>query len=133
MPGWTGDVCPCSSRLCRPTASTGSARWARPIWALTPKATHGPWVCVWARRCGAPVVIFLTTAQQTDLQTATGAVMLTAIFYFIVLPVFARCLRFFPKLVIGTMLLLVAVNLVKVYGGIITGAPGSPNFATAFA
>ncbi|MGO4711124.1 uracil-xanthine permease family protein [Bradyrhizobium sp. 2TAF24] len=78
---------------------------------------------------GAPVVIFLTTAQQTDLQTAVGAVLLTGLFYFLVLPVFARCLRFFPKIVIGTMLLLVAINLVKVYGGIVTGAPNSPNFA----
>jgi uracil-xanthine permease len=78
---------------------------------------------------GAPVVIFLTTAQQTDIQTAVGAVMLTGLFYFLVLPVFARCLKFFPRLVIGTMLLLVAINLVKVYGGIITGAPNSPNFA----
>lgn len=78
---------------------------------------------------GAPVVIFLTTAQQTDIQTAVGAVLLTALFYFIALPGFARCLKFFPKLVIGTMLLLVAINLVKVYGGIITGAPNSPNFA----
>src|ERR1700761_3759482 len=51
---------------------------------------------------GAPVVIFLTTAQQTNIQTAVGAVMLTALFYFLVLPVFARCLKFFPKLVIGT-------------------------------
>lgn len=78
---------------------------------------------------GAPVVIFLTIAQQTDLQTAVGAVLLTGLFYFLVLPVFARCLRFFPKIVIGTMLLLVAINLVKVYGGIVTGAPNSPNFA----
>jgi uracil-xanthine permease len=78
---------------------------------------------------GAPVIIFLTTAQQTDVQTAVGAVMLTGLFYFLVLPVFARCLKFFPKLVIGTMLLLVAINLVKVYGGIITGAPSAPNFA----
>jgi uracil-xanthine permease len=78
---------------------------------------------------GAPVIIFLTTAQQTDIQTAVGAVLLTGLFYFLVLPVFARCLKFFPKLVIGTMLLLVAINLVKVYGGIITGAPNSPNFA----
>jgi uracil-xanthine permease len=78
---------------------------------------------------GAPVIIFLTTAQQTDIQTAVGAVMLTALFYFLVLPVFARCLKYFPKAVIGTMLLLVAINLVKVYGGIITGAPNTPNFA----
>jgi uracil-xanthine permease len=78
---------------------------------------------------GAPVIIFLTTAQQTDIQTAVGAVMLTGLFYFLVLPVFARCLKYFPKAVIGTMLLLVAINLVKVYGGIITGAPNTPGFA----
>jgi uracil-xanthine permease len=78
---------------------------------------------------GAPIVIFLTIAQQTNLATATGAVILTAIAYFVILPIFARCLKFFPKLVIGTILLLVAVNLVKIYGGIITGQPGSPNFA----
>jgi uracil-xanthine permease len=79
---------------------------------------------------GAPIVIFLTIAQQTDIQTATGAVILTALFYFAFLPVFARCVIYFPKLVIGTMLLLVAVNLVKVYGSIITGTVGAPDFAS---
>lgn len=78
---------------------------------------------------GAPIVIFLTIAQQTDIQTASGAVILTALFYFAFLPVFARCVVYFPKLVIGTMLLLVAINLVKVYGAIITGTAGSPDFA----
>jgi uracil-xanthine permease len=78
---------------------------------------------------GAPVVIFVTIAQQTNLATAAGAVILTAIAYFIILPVFARCLKYFPRLVIGTILLLVAVNLVKIYGGIITGRPGTPEFA----
>jgi uracil-xanthine permease len=78
---------------------------------------------------GAPIVIFLTIAQQTDIQTACGAVILTALFYFAFLPVFARCVIYFPKLVIGTMLLLVAVNLVKVYGAIITGTAGAPDFA----
>jgi uracil-xanthine permease len=78
---------------------------------------------------GAPIVIFVTIAQQTNLATAAGAVILTAIAYFIILPVFARCLKFFPKLVIGTILLLVAINLVKIYGGIITGQAGTPAFA----
>ena len=41
---------------------------------------------------GAPIVMFLTIAQQRDLKTASGAVILTAIFYFLVLPVFTRCL-----------------------------------------
>src|SRR5262249_5731024 len=78
---------------------------------------------------GAPIVLFLMIAQQRDLQTATGAVILTGLFYFLVLPVFARCLRFFPRIVIGTMLLLVAVNLIKVYGAIIIGKAGAPGFA----
>ena len=78
---------------------------------------------------GAPIVMFLTIAQQRDLQTASGAVILTALFYFLVLPIFSRCLRFFPKIVVGTLLLLVSVNLVKVYGGIIVGRPGTPGFA----
>jgi uracil-xanthine permease len=78
---------------------------------------------------GAPIVIFVTIAQQTNLATASGAVILTAIAYFVIVPLFARCLRFFPKLVIGIMLVLVAVNLVKIYGGIITGQPGTATFA----
>ena len=78
---------------------------------------------------GAPVVMFLTIAQQTDLQTASGAVILTSLFYFVVLPVFARCLKYFPKIVIGTLLILVSINLVKVYGSIIAGRPGTPGFA----
>jgi uracil-xanthine permease len=78
---------------------------------------------------GAPIVMFLTIAQQRDLQTASGAVILTALFYFLVLPVFSRCLKYFPRIVIGTLLLLVSVNLLKVYGGIIVGKPGTPGFA----
>lgn len=78
---------------------------------------------------GAPIVMFVTIAQQRDLQTASGAVILTALFYFLVLPVFSRCLKYFPRIVIGTLLLLVSVNLLKVYGGIIAGKPGTPGFA----
>lgn len=78
---------------------------------------------------GAPVVLFILIAQQTNLQTAAGAVLLTGLAYFVLLPVFRRCLRFFPSLVVGTMLLLVSVNLVKVSGLLITGNPGSAGFA----
>ena len=78
---------------------------------------------------GAPIAIFLAIASQTDVQTAVGAVLMTGAFYFLALPVFRRLLRFFPPIVVGTMLLLVAVNLVKIYGGTITGKPGSENFA----
>jgi len=78
---------------------------------------------------GAPIAIFLAIAVQTDVQTAVGAVLLTSVFYFLALPVFSRLLRFFPPIVVGTMLLLVAVNVVKIYGGTITGKPGSEHFA----
>lgn len=78
---------------------------------------------------GAPIAIFLAIATQTDVQTAVGAVLMTGVFYFLALPVFRRLLRFFPPIVVGTMLLLVAVNLVKIYGGTITGRPGSDSFA----
>ena len=78
---------------------------------------------------GAPIAIFLAIAVQTDVQTAVGAVLMTGLFYFLALPVFRRLLRFFPPIVVGTMLLLVAINLVKIYGGTITGRPDSENFA----
>lgn len=77
---------------------------------------------------GAPIVLFILIAQQTDLQTAAGAVILTGIFYFLLLPIFKRCLRFFPMVVVGTMLLLVSINLAQISGKLITGNPGSPGF-----
>ncbi|MFJ1293613.1 uracil-xanthine permease family protein, partial [Paracoccus yeei] len=78
---------------------------------------------------GAPIAIFLAIATPTDVQTAVGAVLMTGVFYFLALPVFRRLLRFFPPIVVGTMLLLVAVNLVKIYGGTITGRAGEAHFA----
>lgn len=78
---------------------------------------------------GAPIAIFLAIALQTDIQTAVGAVLLTSAFYFLALPVFRRLLGFFPPIVVGTMLVLVSINLIKIYGGTITGKPGSEGFA----
>ncbi|MER7716390.1 uracil-xanthine permease family protein [Streptomyces flaveolus] len=78
---------------------------------------------------GAPLILFLAIAEQHGLRTATGAVVLTAVFSFVVLPVFSRLLAFFPALVIGTMIVIVGVNLVKVGAVLVTGQPGSPGFA----
>ncbi|MDJ0345479.1 uracil-xanthine permease family protein [Streptomyces sp. H10-C2] len=77
---------------------------------------------------GAPLVLFLAIAQEHGVRTATGAVILTGVFYFVVLPVFSRLLKFFPTLVIGTMIVIVGVNLVKVGALLVTGKPGSPAF-----
>ncbi|USA04346.1 purine/pyrimidine permease [Streptomyces lydicamycinicus] len=78
---------------------------------------------------GAPLVLFLAIAAQHGLRTATGAVLLTAVFTFVVLPLFSRLLRFFPPLVIGTMIVIVGINLVKVGALLVTGRPGEPGFA----
>ncbi|WP_345816113.1 uracil-xanthine permease family protein [Paraburkholderia sp. PREW-6R] len=78
---------------------------------------------------GAPAMLFAVIATQTDLPTAAGAALLTSLFYWLVLPVFARCLRFFPRVVVGTMLLLVSVSLIRIYAGIVVGQPGKPGFA----
>lgn len=78
---------------------------------------------------GAPIMLFILIAQQNGVATASGAVILTGAFYFFVLPVFRRLLRFFPSIVVGTMLLLVSVNLVKLSGQLIVGQPGSATFA----
>lgn len=78
---------------------------------------------------GAPVVLFLMIAKEHGLQTASGAVILTGVFYFLVLPVFARLLRFFPTIVIGTMIVIIGVNLLKVSAVLVTGRPGTPEFA----
>ncbi|RII11204.1 Uric acid permease PucK [Streptomyces sp. YIM 130001] len=78
---------------------------------------------------GAPLILFLAIAEQHGMRTASGAVVITAVFLFLVLPVFTRLLKFFPELVIGTMIVIVGVNLVKVGGVLVTGQPGEPGFA----
>ncbi|MGX1885165.1 uracil-xanthine permease family protein [Streptomyces sp. NPDC055287] len=78
---------------------------------------------------GAPLILFLAIAEQHGLPTASGAVIITAAFYFIVLPVFSRLLAFFPALVVGTMIVIVGINLVKVGALLVTGRPGQPGFA----
>jgi len=77
---------------------------------------------------GAPVILFIGIAEQHSAQVATGAVILTGVFYFVVLPVFTRLLRFFPALVIGTMITVVGVNLVKVGAQLMFGRPGTPEY-----
>ena len=44
------------------------------------------------------------------------------------MPIFKRFLRYFPALVIGIMLLLVAINLAQISGKLIAGTPGTANF-----
>ena len=45
---------------------------------------------------GAPIVLFLGIAEQYDIRTAVGAVILAAVFYFVALPLFATTARTAP-------------------------------------
>ncbi|NHV32281.1 uracil-xanthine permease family protein [Burkholderia sp. D-99] len=78
---------------------------------------------------GAPTMLFAGIAAQSGLPTAAGAALLASAFYWVLLPVFTRCLRLFPRIVVGAMLLLVSVNLIRIYATIVIGQPGSADFA----
>jgi xanthine/uracil permease len=77
---------------------------------------------------GAPVILFIAIAGEHGAPTAVGAVIITSVFYLVILPVFARLLKYFPALVIGVMIVIVGVNLVKISGHLITGRPGEEGF-----
>ena len=74
------------------------------------------------------MVLFIGIAQTHGLPTASGAVILTGLFYFVALPLFTRLLKFFPPIVIGTMIVIVGVKLVKVGAQLIFGRPDQPGF-----
>lgn len=77
---------------------------------------------------GAATILFISIAQGTDLQTAAGAVVLTGACYVLAVTVFVRVLKYFPPLVIGTMVVVIGINLVKITGMLFTGRPGTPKF-----
>lgn len=77
---------------------------------------------------GAATILFISIARGTDLQTAAGAVILTGVCYIVAVTVFVRVLKYFPPLIIGTMVLVIGINLVKITGQLFTGRPGTPGF-----
>lgn len=78
---------------------------------------------------GASTVLFLSIAAEYDLQVAAGAVLITGVFYILMATVFVRILKYFPPLVIGTMVVVIGVNLVGIGGMLITGPSDAPGFA----
>ncbi len=77
---------------------------------------------------GAPLIVFLAIAKQYDLRVAAGSVFLAAALVLVILPIFARLLRFFPTVVLGTLIVVIGVNVVAVAAKLITGTPGTPGF-----
>lgn len=77
---------------------------------------------------GAATILFISTAQGADVQTAVGAVILTGVFYILVVTVFVRVLKYFPPLVIGSMVVVIGINLIGATGKLVTGTPDTPQF-----
>lgn len=77
---------------------------------------------------GAATILFISIGQGTDLETAVGAVLITGVFYILAVTVFVRALKYFPPLVIGTMVVVIGINLVQVTGKLITGDPGDADY-----
>jgi len=77
---------------------------------------------------GAPLVVFIAIAKQYELRVATGAVFITVAAMLLFLPIFVQLLRFFPKVVLGTLIVIIGINVVSVAAKLVTGAPGTPGF-----
>ncbi|TGB09319.1 solute carrier family 23 protein [Streptomyces sp. MZ04] len=78
---------------------------------------------------GAAVAIFLQIAKEYGPATASGSVLLAAAFLICVLPFYGRVVRLFPPLVMGTTVVLIGINMIKVTAPMVASDPG-PGFAT---
>ncbi|MEV1022644.1 solute carrier family 23 protein [Streptomyces sp. NPDC050264] len=78
---------------------------------------------------GAAVAIFLQIAQEYGPATASGSVLVSAAFLLCVLPFYGRLVRLFPPLVMGTTVVLIGINMIKVTAPMVASGPGL-GFAT---
>lgn len=78
---------------------------------------------------GAATALFLQIAKDHGPATATGSVLLAAALLFAVLPFYARIVRLFPPLVMGTTVLLIGIAMIRVAAQLITGGRGTPGYA----
>jgi len=76
---------------------------------------------------GAAVALFIQIAQATDAATATGSVLITAVFVTLVAPVFTRFVRLFPPVVLGSMIVVIGVNLIKINAALLVDSSGGPS------
>ncbi|MGH3150854.1 MAG: uracil-xanthine permease family protein [Streptosporangiaceae bacterium] len=79
---------------------------------------------------GAPLVVFIAIAKQYDLRVATGSVFIAAAVMLLFLPVFMQLLRFFPTVVLGTLIVIIGINVVAVAAKLIVGTPGAPGYGS---
>ncbi|WP_269855957.1 uracil-xanthine permease family protein [Streptomyces sp. RPT161] len=70
---------------------------------------------------GAASALFLQIARDHGPATACGSALLAAGLLLAVTPLYARIVRFFPPLVLGTTVLLIGIGMVQVASQLITG------------
>ncbi|WP_369212831.1 uracil-xanthine permease family protein [Streptomyces flavofungini] len=73
---------------------------------------------------GAAVAIFLEIAAEYGPATASGSVLLAAAFLLCVLPFYGRVVRLFPPLVMGTAVVLIGLNMIRVTAPMVASGPG---------
>lgn len=78
---------------------------------------------------GAATALFIQIAKDHGPATATGSVFLAAALLFAVLPFYAKVVRLFPPVVMGTTVLLIGIAMIRVAAQLVTGRPGSPGYA----
>lgn len=78
---------------------------------------------------GAATALFIQTAREHGPATATGSVLLAAALLCAVLPFYARIVRLFPPLVMGTTVLLIGIGMIKIGAQLITGRSGTAGYA----
>ncbi|MDT7624970.1 MAG: hypothetical protein QOF99_5871 [Pseudonocardiales bacterium] len=76
---------------------------------------------------GAAVALFIQIAQATGPATAVGAVLVTGLFLLVTAPLFASLMRFFPAVVLGSMIIVIGLNLIKITAGLLVDTAAGPS------
>ncbi|WP_458120788.1 nucleobase:cation symporter-2 family protein [Paenibacillus sp. Z6-24] len=86
---------------------------------------------------GLPVVLgctftavgpIIAIASTTNLPTAYGAIIISGIFVVLAAPLYGKLLRFFPKIVTGSVVTIIGLSLIPVAMNNVAGGQGSPDF-----
>lgn len=86
---------------------------------------------------GLPVVLgctftavgpIIAIASTSNLATAYGAIILSGLFVVLIAPLYGRLLRFFPKIVTGSVVTIIGLSLIPVAMNNVAGGQGSSDF-----
>ncbi|WP_232695577.1 nucleobase:cation symporter-2 family protein [Brevibacillus daliensis] len=72
----------------------------------------------------------IAIASTSNLATAYGAIIISGIFVFLFAPLFGKLLRFFPKVVTGTVVTIIGLSLIPVAMKNAAGGEGDPTFGS---